>query len=170
MFSPSLGRGAAIGAIAAAALLAACAPTRPAAVNLAPAAAVKPTEAPARPAAAIGAVARPKADGPQLQIKDFAFAPKEITVPVGTTLTWTNKDSEPHTVTTTDKAIASKAMDTDTFHTARSTAFPQPEPGKAAAPGPMNVPAEQLKSFLGVSRVDYRENPGSLAIVDSTLG
>ena len=57
-----------------------------------------------------------------------------------------------------------------TFHTARSTAFPQPEPGKAAGPGPMNVPAEQLKSFLGVSRVDYRENPGSLAIVDSTLG
>jgi len=113
MLSPSLGRGAAIGAIAAAALLAACAPTRPAAVNLAPAAAVKPTEAPARPAAAIGAVARPKADGPQLQIKDFAFAPKEITVPVGTTLTWTNKDSEPHTVTTTDKAIASKAIDTD---------------------------------------------------------
>jgi hypothetical protein len=57
-----------------------------------------------------------------------------------------------------------------TFHTARSTAFPQPEPGKAAAPGPMNVPAEQLKSFLGVSRVDYKENRGSLAIVDSTLG
>ena len=57
-----------------------------------------------------------------------------------------------------------------TFHTARSTAFPQPEPGKAAGPGPMNVPAEQLKSFLGVSRVDYKENPGSLAIVDSTLG
>jgi len=57
-----------------------------------------------------------------------------------------------------------------TFHTARSTAFPQPEPGKAAGPGPMNVPAEQLKRFLGVSRVDYKENPGSLAIVDSTLG
>jgi len=57
-----------------------------------------------------------------------------------------------------------------TFHTARSTAFPQPEPGKAAGPGPMNVPAEQLRSFLGVSRVDYKENPGSLAIVDSRLG
>ena len=113
MFPPPLGRGAAIGAIVAAALLAACAPTRPAAVNPAPAAVVKPTAAPAKPTAAIGAIAQPKADGPQVQIKDFAFAPKEITVPVGTTLTWTNKDSEPHTVFTTDKAIASKALDTD---------------------------------------------------------
>src|SRR5207244_10102703 len=46
-----------------------------------------------------------------------------------------------------------------TFHTARSTAFPQPEPGQAAAPGPMNVPAERLKATLGVSAVDYRERP-----------
>jgi len=87
------------GAVAAIALVAACAPTRPAAVNPAP--------------ASIGAAGQPKADGPQVQIKDFAFAPKETTVPVGTTLTWTNKDSEPHTVMTTDKAIASKALDTD---------------------------------------------------------
>ena len=47
-----------------------------------------------------------------MQIKDFAFAPNNITVPVGATLTWTNRDSEPHTVMTTDKAIASKALDT----------------------------------------------------------
>jgi 3',5'-cyclic AMP phosphodiesterase CpdA len=57
-----------------------------------------------------------------------------------------------------------------TFHTARSTAFPQPEPGKAAGPGPMNVPAERLKSLLGISAVEYREKPGQLAIVDSSLG
>jgi hypothetical protein len=57
-----------------------------------------------------------------------------------------------------------------TFRTAGSTAFPKPEPGKAAGPGPMNVPASQLESFLGVSRVDYKENPGQLAIVDSALG
>jgi plastocyanin len=114
MCPPPLRRGAAIGAIAAAALLAACAPTRPAAVNPAPAAAIiKPTAAGAKPAAALGAVAQPTADGPRVQIKDFAFAPKEIAVPVGTALTWTNKDSEPHTVTTSDKAIASQAMDTD---------------------------------------------------------
>ena len=57
-----------------------------------------------------------------------------------------------------------------TFHTARSTAFPQPEPGKAESPGPMKgVPAEKVRSMLGMTQVDYRENRGTLAIVDSTL-
>ena len=56
-----------------------------------------------------------------------------------------------------------------TFHTARSTAFPQPEPGKADSPGPMkNVPAEKLKSMLGLASVNYTERPGILAVVDST--
>jgi 3',5'-cyclic-AMP phosphodiesterase len=56
-----------------------------------------------------------------------------------------------------------------TFHSARSTAFPQSEPGKGT-PGPMrDLPAEKLKSMLGLSTVSYIENPGSLAIVDSTL-
>jgi len=104
MHRPPLRHGACVGVLAVAGLLAACSPMRPAA------AVAKPTEA---PAAAIGAVAQPKADGPQVQIKDFAFAPNNITVPVGTTLTWTNRDSEPHTVVTADKAIASKALDTD---------------------------------------------------------
>jgi 3',5'-cyclic-AMP phosphodiesterase len=57
-----------------------------------------------------------------------------------------------------------------TFHTARSTAFPQPEPGKADKPGPIkNLAAEKLKSTLGLSTVNYVERPSSLAIVDSTL-
>jgi 3',5'-cyclic AMP phosphodiesterase CpdA len=57
-----------------------------------------------------------------------------------------------------------------TFHTARSTAFPQPEPGKAPSPGPIkNVPAEKLRSMLGLTRVDYVESPSMLAIVDQTL-
>ncbi len=55
------------------------------------------------------------------------------------------------------------------FHTARSTAFPQPEPGKAAGPGPMKVPAEKLASVLGVTDVDFVRGKHSLAIVDSTL-
>ena len=38
-----------------------------------------------------------------------------------------------------------------TFHTACSTAFPQPKPGAAPSPGPMKVPAEQLRSLLGVT-------------------
>jgi 3',5'-cyclic AMP phosphodiesterase CpdA len=57
-----------------------------------------------------------------------------------------------------------------TFHTACSTAFPQPEPGKAESPGPIkNVPADRLKSMLGLATVNYVETPTSLAIVDSSL-
>lgn len=57
-----------------------------------------------------------------------------------------------------------------TFHTARSTAFPQPAPGTAPAPGPMqDVPAEKLRSMLGVTNVTYVETNSPLAVVDSTL-
>jgi hypothetical protein len=57
-----------------------------------------------------------------------------------------------------------------TFHTVRSTAFPQPEPGKADKPGPIkNVAADKLKSTLGLCTVNYVERSSSLAIVDSTL-
>jgi 3',5'-cyclic AMP phosphodiesterase CpdA len=58
-----------------------------------------------------------------------------------------------------------------TFHTARSTAFPQPEPGKAETPGPVkNVAADKLRSVLGVTQVSYIEKNQSLATVDSPLG
>lgn len=57
-----------------------------------------------------------------------------------------------------------------TFHTACSTAFPQPAPGKAASPGPIkDVPAEKLRSLLGLSTVHFVAAKGSLAIVDPTL-
>ena len=56
-----------------------------------------------------------------------------------------------------------------TFHTACSTAFPQPAPGKADGPGPMKVPAEQLRSVLGITDVNYVKGHHSLGIVDSTL-
>jgi 3',5'-cyclic-AMP phosphodiesterase len=56
-----------------------------------------------------------------------------------------------------------------TFHTAASTAFPQPQPGKAESPGPMKVPAEQLKSVLGITDVNYVRVRHALAVVDSTL-
>jgi len=56
------------------------------------------------------------------------------------------------------------------FHSAMSTAFPQPQPGKAESPGPMKVPAEQLKTLLGISDVNYVRGQHSLAVVDSTLG
>jgi 3',5'-cyclic AMP phosphodiesterase CpdA len=56
-----------------------------------------------------------------------------------------------------------------TFHTARSTAFPQPAPGSAPAPGPMLVPAGELHKVLGVARVAYQQTNAPLAIVDSAL-
>jgi 3',5'-cyclic AMP phosphodiesterase CpdA len=56
-----------------------------------------------------------------------------------------------------------------TFHTARSTAFPQPEPGRAAKPGPMRVDAPVLRSYLGLTSVTYVENHPTLAVVDATL-
>jgi 3',5'-cyclic AMP phosphodiesterase CpdA len=66
--------------------------------------------------------------------------------------------------------ILQKVEGNVTFHTARSTAFPQPEPGKAESPGPIkNVAADQLKRMLGLTNVSYTENNGSLAIVDTTL-
>ena len=55
------------------------------------------------------------------------------------------------------------------FHTAMSTAFPQPAPGTAKSPGPMQVDAGRLKSVLGVAHVNYVQGAGSLAIVDSPL-
>src|SRR5216684_5500777 len=56
-----------------------------------------------------------------------------------------------------------------TFHTAASTAFPQPQPGKADSPGPMKVPAEQLRGLLGITDVNYVRGQQALAVVDSTL-
>jgi hypothetical protein len=56
------------------------------------------------------------------------------------------------------------------FHTARSTAFPQPEPGKAAGPGPLkNVPAGTLRSMLGLTSVKYAQGKRPLAVIDTTL-
>jgi 3',5'-cyclic AMP phosphodiesterase CpdA len=54
------------------------------------------------------------------------------------------------------------------FHTACSTAFPQPQPGQADSPGPMKVPAEKLRSLLGITGVNFVRGKHTLAIVDST--
>ncbi len=56
-----------------------------------------------------------------------------------------------------------------TFHTARSTAFPQPAPGAAPSPGPMKVPDDQLRKMLGIADVTFKQNEHRLAIIDSPL-
>ena len=56
-----------------------------------------------------------------------------------------------------------------TFHTAMSTAFPQPAPGSAPSPGPKLVPAEQLRSVLGFSSVTFARGKEKIAIVDRRL-
>lgn len=56
-----------------------------------------------------------------------------------------------------------------TFHTARSTAFPQPAPGTAPSPGPMKVADDKLRTLLGITDVTFRQNEQRLAIVDTPL-
>ena len=66
--------------------------------------------------------------------------------------------------------IVQKVEGNVSFHTAMSTAFPQPAPGAAAGPGPMAVPAGKLDSVLGVTKVKVVRGKSHLAVVDSTLG
>jgi 3',5'-cyclic AMP phosphodiesterase CpdA len=55
------------------------------------------------------------------------------------------------------------------FHTAMSTAFPQPTPGTAPSPGPMKVDAARLQSVLGIADVTFVPGRSTLAVVDATL-
>ena len=55
------------------------------------------------------------------------------------------------------------------FHTAMSTAFPQPAPGAATSPGPMKVAADKLQSVLGLTDVSFVAQKRKLAVVDATL-
>jgi len=65
--------------------------------------------------------------------------------------------------------IVQKVEGNVTFHTARSTAYPQPAPGEGAGPGPLTVPAEQLPGMLGVTSVSLQRHPRALALSDATL-
>jgi 3',5'-cyclic-AMP phosphodiesterase len=65
--------------------------------------------------------------------------------------------------------IMQKVEGNITFHTAMSTAFPQPTPGTAPSPGPMKVEPERLQSVLGVTDVTFVPGRATLAVVDATL-
>jgi 3',5'-cyclic AMP phosphodiesterase CpdA len=65
--------------------------------------------------------------------------------------------------------IVQKVEGNITFHTARSTAYPQPAPGVGPGPGPLAVPADQLPSMLGVTTVSEVRLSHTLALSDSTL-
>jgi plastocyanin len=56
---------------------------------------------------------QPSAANAEIKIDNFVFGPQTITVPVGATVTWTNKDDIPHTTVSTDGVFKSKVMDTD---------------------------------------------------------
>ncbi|OBF61528.1 amidase [Mycobacterium sp. 852002-53434_SCH5985345] len=89
-------------ALAAAVLLAGCSASRPA------------TGSATGTSMPMGSVTAPAApvSGNQVNIDGFAFAPATLTVPVGTTVTWTNRDEEPHTVAASDGSFHSPGMGT----------------------------------------------------------
>jgi plastocyanin len=56
----------------------------------------------------------PSTQGPaDVNVDNFTFGPGTLKVPVGTTVTWTNRDDIPHTVVSTDRVFKSKVLDTD---------------------------------------------------------
>ena len=65
--------------------------------------------------------------------------------------------------------IVQKVEGNVTFHTARSTAYPQPTAGVGPGPGPLKVPADQLPAMLGVTGVTVVKHPRALALTDTTL-
>jgi len=65
--------------------------------------------------------------------------------------------------------IMQKVEGNVTFHTAMSTAFPQPAPGTALLPGPLKVPDDKLRGLLGITDVTFRRGQQRLAVVDTPL-
>ena len=56
---------------------------------------------------------QPSPANPEIKIDNFSFGPQTVTVPVGATVTWTNRDDIPHTSVSTDGVFKSKVLDTD---------------------------------------------------------
>jgi 3',5'-cyclic AMP phosphodiesterase CpdA len=66
--------------------------------------------------------------------------------------------------------IVQKVEGNITFHTARSTAYPQPTAGNGPGPGPLKVPSDELPKMLGVTSVKILAHPSSAVLTDVTLG
>ena len=56
---------------------------------------------------------QPSAADAEVKIDNFSFGPQALTVPIGATVTWTNRDDIPHTVVSTDGVFKSKVRNTD---------------------------------------------------------
>jgi amicyanin len=69
-------------------------------------------QSPPASASATTADSPPPQGGTAVAITDFKFSPATLTVPVGTTVTWTNQDEEPHTIAAKDGSFHSPGMDT----------------------------------------------------------
>jgi 3',5'-cyclic AMP phosphodiesterase CpdA len=65
--------------------------------------------------------------------------------------------------------IVQKVEGNMTFHTARSTSYPQPIAGVGSGPGPLKVPADQLAAMLGITSVSVMKHPSSLVLSDKAL-
>jgi 3',5'-cyclic AMP phosphodiesterase CpdA len=65
--------------------------------------------------------------------------------------------------------IVQKVEGNVTFHTARSTAYPQPMAGEGPGPGPLKVPADQLSKVLGITSVSVVKHPAALTLNDTTI-
>jgi hypothetical protein len=65
--------------------------------------------------------------------------------------------------------IVQKVEGNITFHTARSTAYPQPNAGVGPGPGPLKVATDELPKMLGVSNVTLTRHPDALSLTDTTL-
>jgi hypothetical protein len=65
--------------------------------------------------------------------------------------------------------IVQKVEGNVTFHTARSTAYPQPIAGEGAGPGPLKVPTEQLATMLGLTSASVATHPRALQLNDTTI-
>lgn len=82
-------------------------------VALAALAACGPISAHAKPPTTVAMAATSPATATAVQIKNFAFSPATLVVAPGASVTWTNADDEPHTVTASDRTYRSAPLDTD---------------------------------------------------------